>query len=634
VVSLVHSTVAAGANRSGKLSKDAWNDEHVLTGTALTTLGFDADGASELLTGTALTDRLSLAVAGGAKGLVSGDDKTKLAGLLYATVYGVSASSLDNTAAITAALAAANGRDIVFPPGVLLYDGGGFIDLGTTIIGAGRHATIFRSRLASPTLGYLFKAAGKGSGLRGVGFDSDVAQTAGCYVWLAGTESFIADFAMAEDFNGVLMTGVAARTRNGRFTDGVASAIRIRAEGGDTSQIIDDVLMGAESSPNIATAGIRVRNSSALMVINSSVIQQGTGLLIDPYSSTGGTGDSGSVFSLYTNNCFFDNNTRALRVVPSGTGGVYRCRAANSWFSSSTSDGITLTGTTINGFHFESCHALLNGGSGVTTGTGCVDIKFLGGEYCQNAFGFYLGAAFNGLSIIGATIGAGAGVTGNTNAGIAFADTAFDYATVLGNEIRGNGGSAISGFPTGSNNLIFGNPGATLSRIPNTLNGLLDISGSSGGQIKFPAAQNASTDANTLDDYEEGTWTPALTFATPGNLAATYSSQVGNYTKIGRQVTVQFQIVTSGFTHTTASGDLTLTGFPFTNLGAAPMFGTTAWAGITKASFTHVIPFINAGGNTGRFRMSGSGQADYTITAADVPSGGSVQLRGTITYFV
>ena len=30
------------------------------------------------------------------------------------------------------------------------------------------------------------------------------------------------------------------------------------------------------------------------------------------------------------------------------------------------------------------------------------------------------------------------------------------------------------------------------------------------GQLKFPATQSASADANTLDDYEEGSFTPTL----------------------------------------------------------------------------------------------------------------------------
>jgi hypothetical protein len=47
-----------------------------------------------------------------------------------------------------------------------------------------------------------------------------------------------------------------------------------------------------------------------------------------------------------------------------------------------------------------------------------------------------------------------------------------------------------------------------------------------GGGLKFPAVQVASADANTLDDYEEGTWTPSV----GGD--ATYTSQLGIYIKI------------------------------------------------------------------------------------------------------
>jgi hypothetical protein len=82
--------------------------------------------------------------------------------------------------------------------------------------------------------------------------------------------------------------------------------------------------------------------------------------------------------------------------------------------------------------------------------------------------------------------------------------------------------------------------------------------------LTFPAVQVASADANTLDDYEEGTWTPSV----GGN--ATYTFQVGTYTKIGRQVTV-IGIVTInaiGTGSTTA-----ITGLPFTvaGTGTAPV---------------------------------------------------------------
>jgi hypothetical protein len=57
---------------------------------------------------------------------------------------------------------------------------------------------------------------------------------------------------------------------------------------------------------------------------------------------------------------------------------------------------------------------------------------------------------------------------------------------------------------------------------------------SSGVGITFPATQSASSDANTLDDYEEGTWSPTL-----GDGTNNYTLQfvTGIYTKIGNLVT-------------------------------------------------------------------------------------------------
>jgi hypothetical protein len=60
------------------------------------------------------------------------------------------------------------------------------------------------------------------------------------------------------------------------------------------------------------------------------------------------------------------------------------------------------------------------------------------------------------------------------------------------------------------------------------------------GQIKFPAVQNASSDANTLDDYEEGTWTPNVYHSGSNN--STWSVREGRYTKIGRVVYFYFNL--------------------------------------------------------------------------------------------
>ena len=78
------------------------------------------------------------------------------------------------------------------------------------------------------------------------------------------------------------------------------------------------------------------------------------------------------------------------------------------------------------------------------------------------------------------------------------------------------------------------------------------------GQIKFPAAQNASSDANTLDDYEEGTWTPSL----GGN--TTYYGQTGTYTKIGNTVHIRGNLHINSIGTGSAT---TIAGLPFTASG-------------------------------------------------------------------
>ena len=82
-------------------------------------------------------------------------------------------------------------------------------------------------------------------------------------------------------------------------------------------------------------------------------------------------------------------------------------------------------------------------------------------------------------------------------------------------------------------------------------------------QIQFPATPVLSTNPNTLDDYEEGTFTPVFTPAS-GTFTSVTAANEGGYTKIGN--TVYFWIVarTTGASNLgTASGTLYLTGLPF-----------------------------------------------------------------------
>lgn len=80
------------------------------------------------------------------------------------------------------------------------------------------------------------------------------------------------------------------------------------------------------------------------------------------------------------------------------------------------------------------------------------------------------------------------------------------------------------------------------------------------GQIIFPATQVPSANANTLDDYAEGSWTPTLTFG-GASVGITYSLQRGYYRKIGSMVTVWGEITTTS--KGTSTGVAALTGLPY-----------------------------------------------------------------------
>ncbi len=65
--------------------------------------------------------------------------------------------------------------------------------------------------------------------------------------------------------------------------------------------------------------------------------------------------------------------------------------------------------------------------------------------------------------------------------------------------------------------------------------------------------------ANKLDDYEEGTFTPTYAAASG---SVTMVATTGNYVKVGKIVHIQIRLMTSA---ETLSGDVTVTGLPFTS---------------------------------------------------------------------
>lgn len=92
-------------------------------------------------------------------------------------------------------------------------------------------------------------------------------------------------------------------------------------------------------------------------------------------------------------------------------------------------------------------------------------------------------------------------------------------------------------------------------------------SGVSGlSSISFPATQVSSNDPNTLDDYEEGTWTASLgmnsTYSTTSGLPNTTITSTGRYTKIGRQCLINCYFDVTGYSNYVA---YYISGLPFSS---------------------------------------------------------------------
>jgi len=150
----------------------------------------------------------------------------------------------------------------------------------------------------------------------------------------------------------------------------------------------------------------------------------------------------------------------------------------------------------------------------------------------------------------------------------------------------------------------------------------------SGTGITFPATQSASSNANTLDDYEEGTFTATLTCTTSGTITLGYNTLY--YTKIGRQVTILGYLSVNSVS--SPVGNVQLNGLPFTVLGgniARPVLNIRA-DGLTTGATTSIIGELSENTTAGTIFKYSAGSV--AALAGNVQAGSNLVLSAT--YFV
>lgn len=163
--------------------------------------------------------------------------------------------------------------------------------------------------------------------------------------------------------------------------------------------------------------------------------------------------------------------------------------------------------------------------------------------------------------------------------------------------------------------------------------GTLGVTGAitaTAGQIIFPATQNPSTNVNTLDDYEEGTWTPTLG-GSGGTSGQSYNARSGRYVKIGKLVFVVFDIQMG--TKGTLTGNLEIQGLPFPNENVSSAGATNALLFQNMASsFVQVL--LKVQGNASSVSLLGIAAAATSNNTALTTSAilDTVIFQGAFTY--
>lgn len=148
--------------------------------------------------------------------------------------------------------------------------------------------------------------------------------------------------------------------------------------------------------------------------------------------------------------------------------------------------------------------------------------------------------------------------------------------------------------------------------------------------LQFPASQAASSDVNTLDDYEEGSWTPVLG-GSGGTSGQTYTTQVGRYIKIGKLVWATFYVVLSAKGTITTS--VQIQGLPFTaeNTTGLRAVCPILWDSLST-SWVNMVGTLSP--NTTVLAVTGTTAAAassaFALTTADISN--ATQMSGTIVY--
>jgi hypothetical protein len=181
-------------------------------------------------------------------------------------------------------------------------------------------------------------------------------------------------------------------------------------------------------------------------------------------------------------------------------------------------------------------------------------------------------------------------------------------------------------------NFVEGYAGVRFSDI---ITGNLKIELSDVNGVLFPTAPLASANANALDFYEEGVWTPALRAASGTDVTVGYASRSGTFTRIGNLVTIRGTMTLNSFANgSQASAWIQLVGLPYTGAAGATQISRMTASGFSSTTTPSVLDIGTTVDNY--MLINDSADARDVVSTKVIASdfSGDETITVTATYFV